>query len=144
MRTRKAWPGAAGDGPGVKTSLAGGKLISWCPCPLSSLRAPVVKHTCHEPLGQPGRKKRNPRQVSQRVQTSKGVQSAVDMGGGAGLPREGDLWPWCTSRGSASLALRASVTSFTCDLLEPWPSRSTGGLLNPAPGPSPEEHVAWE
>lgn len=104
----------------------------------------MVKCTCHGPLGQPGRKKRNPRQVSQRVQTSKGGQSAVDVGGGAGLPGEGDLWPWCTSRGSASLALRASVTSFTCDLLESRPSRSTGGLLNPTPGPSPEEHVAWE
>lgn len=80
--------GATGADLGSKLSLARGKLISWCPCPVSSLRAPVVKHACHEPLGQPGRKKRNPRQVSQRVQTSKGGQSVVDVGGGAGQTGE--------------------------------------------------------
>lgn len=39
---------------------------------------------------------------------------------------------------------KLAVTSFTCDLLESWPSSSMGRLLNPTPGPSPEEHVAGE
>lgn len=89
-------------------------------------------------------KKRNPRQVSQRVQTSEGGQSAVDAGGGAGLTGGWDLWPWCISWGSVSLALQTGVTSFTCDLLESCPSSSTGRLLNPAAGPSPDEPVAGE
>lgn len=138
---RQQW-GEAELNWGLKTFFG---WISCCPCPLSSFRAPMVKGGCPERLGQPGRKKkRNPRQVSQRVQTSEGGQSAVDAGGGAGLTGGWDLWPWCISWGSVSLALQTGVTSFTCDLLESCPSSSTGRLLNPAAGPSPDEPVAGE
>lgn len=126
---------------GSGLSLAGGRLTSSCPCPLSTLELMwwnLVERNLWNSLEE---KKKNYWWVW----------------GCERLREHGQLWGWgkwgeLTGDGRfidsvfheawVFLAPIASITTSTCCLLEPWPSSSMGGLSHPAAEPSPEEPVA--
>lgn len=130
--------------PGIRALLGWGQADQCMALPPLYLRVPMVKSGWNEPLGQPWRKKEIPCSVWRCEYLREDSQL---WGGGR--------WGYLTGerrfidrvyfmRLESFLAPIAGITSFTCCLLESWPSGSMVGLSHPTAGPSPKGPLAWE